>query len=930
MKLRFFLALCSSVVLMQTARPAMSVQCTDKPADLSVKAHPEQRVESKVLDCMLANEAAIHLTGELASSLTQAQGHVVVRFFDRQGKRLLTSRRGPWIGAFSGFTFSDSFAVPPNAVRLHVVGHVESSSKEAAGEWRITGLTVSPSVVVIGEAPEGTVITSAQTAYWRFTTVPAEARGEFQMELRTSTGQTLETRTIWKTGAQTIIDFGKLPVGYYQAYMRFNPRQNHAGIWTSALVVLPDDSPPNETRFGMDAVLSWMGGPPGMIVRSLGMMRQAGIGAVRDRVRWSQVQPTRQSADWKHYEDVARATIRAGMEPVQAFHDSPSWARPVGSLKSNRQFPTDDTAVFEFGQAYAKGLGKTVRSVEYWNEPNLKEYFAGYPFQYASGLKAFSAGVKSVDPNIRVLIGSAVFSPEQFFRGVYRNGAANFFDTRNQHFYGNVDELDRYIDKHLAALERDGGVADRPGWMTEIGYPLHRDKRGNWQTAEQNQAEFLVKAYVGGFAAGYERVFYFFWSEFVQSDIHTWGIIRRDDFSPRPAYLALALLTRHLAGASILAAERHDTGRTVYFKKTDGSIVAVTWGGGAKISRLGASVIIYDIFGQKLYSTSVKANSSTPLLLSQIDKVPAQARPVNMPKQVIHATHPIRLEPRLRINEKDHIFPAENRIMVSVNEGGTLEIVGRIYSSETERGETTVDCIPGPGLVLLSPARLAFEQPKPEGETFICRFRTNLDAIGDSHAAVQGKKGKYSDAVQIALTPDTASAGSLLATQPLMSENVCPRWKLNHSANLSTTIEIVRNIAAPCHVNIKSQVKEQGNSWVFPKAKITGSSLTASVGLRVLIDQVPDWGFPPVPLQLQLIEKNGRVWLINLQQSDREKVYIGLFSRARVAPWGRTGDNSPLNLGNVRETLIGWGGHSGTPGQRYGFTIETINMLKER
>ena len=911
-----------SVLLLLSASTS-ALQCKGVPSELSVVVHTKQSAESSTPDCALEGESAIHLTGTLSSSLLRARAYVEARFFDRQGNRLGTVRRGPWLGIFSGLALDESIAVPLDAARVLVAARFETSRQDATGEWRISKFAISSGVVVIGDAAQDPVITTAQIPRWNLSTIPVGAQGKFQVELRDPFGQLSATRTVQKTSTQTEIDFGPLPVGYYQLQAKFSSEREHLGTWTNTLVVLPEGIPPNEPRFGMDAALSQMGGTPDMIERSLGMMRQAGIGAVRDRLSWNQVQPVRGQTNWEHYEKVARAVIRAKMEPLQMFHDSPVWAHPGGSTQTDRQMPLNDTAVFEFGQAYAKGLGRTVRSIEYWNEQNISGFFAGRPFQYASGFKAFSAGVKSVDPGIRVLIGGAADRPGRFFEEIYRNGVANFLDTRNQHYYGKDADIPSFFDRHLAALERNGGIEGWPGWITEMGYALRRDSHGDWLATERKQAEYLVKTYASSFATAYERVFFFFWREYIEAEHHTWGIVR-GDFSPRPAYLTLALLTRHLAGASVVASESHGTGRTLYFRHKNGELVAVTWGGGAPMSRLGSKTEIQNIFGQRLNRSSAEANGSEPLLLSRIDQLPAGTQAVKLPKQAIHELPVLRLSARLRIDGQDRTSPSspsDDRIAVDVVEGGIVEIAGRAYSN-TSTVKPSIDCLPGPGLSVLSPAKI-------DGEVFICRFQAKLAKQGESYASVQAKSGKHSDIVRIALIPEAASVGLTLPSHPLMPDKACLRWTAQHSTNLSLMIEPTDGKPGLCSVKVSSRIGQQGDSWVFPAAQIHANELSTATGLRLRIGNVFGMPPPPTPIMLQLAEHRGKVWRIDLKRGENSEVYTALFKLAKAAPWGRVNDDIPLDLANVRKIIVGWGGYNGRAGQQHGFIIKEIDVLKE-
>jgi hypothetical protein len=932
---RFSFILASTAIILLFSLPAHALQCEKIPFALTAVAQNEQHIESNTYTCVLDGEAALHLGGKLSSSLVQARGIIEVRFANPQGKHIQTIRYGPWVGDFNDLMLDETFAVPRGTTGVSIVAKIENTNKDTAGKWQILAPKLSPGVLIIRNTVEDTVISTAKHVYWSFSTVPATAKGEFKVILRNQSGQMILERNTIKTDTQTEIDFGKLPLGYYQINAHFIPEHAHPSSWRSTFVVLPDGQPPNEPRFGIDGALSWLGGSPEMIKRSVRMMRQAGIGTVRDRLKWGHVQPTRQRIDWGHYEEVAQTIAQAGMESVQVFHDFPDWVRSNDFPKKSSMPPLDSITLFEFGQFYAKGLGKTVRNIEYWNEQNAG-FFTGYPFQYTNGLKSFFAGVKSIDPNIRVLIGAAAGNPGQFFEDIYRNGADKAFDTRNLHFYGNQPsygkniELDNFLAQNVTALERNNNIYKKPAWITETGYSLHRDSRGNWQDSELKQAEYLVKIYASGFAAGYERVFFFIWRELLEANWDTWGIVH-EDLSPRPAYFSLALLTRFLEGASAIAIENHGMGRTVYFRKKNNELLAITWGGGTPINRLGTEIEIHNIFGQKLNTSSPEANSSAPILISHINALPVQARKILLPEQTMLNSMPLRLDAKLRINGKDQPYLSGDKTAISVNNGDVVETIIRAYSNVNKTKNLTVECLPGSGLTLQSPNKVLFEHPSPDGVLAVCRYIARLTSIGESYIAVQAQSDKASDVVWIALKPNAISTANEITVHSLMPNGECPRWIPRQSSNITLTINTVDNALKTCPANvITSQINRPGDSWVFPAITIPENTFATARGLRLKITAVSGYSFPPTPLMLQIVEKSGGIWVTWPQHNEEDKgtrVYYVLFNLARLAPWSHD-DNGRLDVANVREIMVGWGGHNGNSGQKHGFMVKSVDILE--
>jgi hypothetical protein len=895
------------------------MRCTSV-STLEVNAKPAQSMESSARkSCQLEGESALHLSGSLSSSLVRARGYFVIHFYDAEGKPFPPIKRGPWVRVFSNLIFDDAITVPSGATSVFIIAKTENNRPDASGNWRISELDVSRGIVLNGSPLNGAVITTKQSAIWQFSTMPETSKGEFVVTLHNLDGKKLLNRKFRKLSVKTDIDVGSLPVGYYDISVQFISPFSISNAWKSGLVVLPEDIPSNEPRFGMDAGLSWYGGTYEMIKSSAKMLRLAGIGTVRDRLSWTKIQPNQQDAlNWEHYLKVAKIIENTGLEQLQVFAGAPAWAYK-GIAIQGKLPPLDEKAIFEFGQGYAKGLGKIVRNVEFWNEPNLPQFYKGRPYQYTSAMKAFYSGVKSEDKNIRVLIGSVADKPGPFFEEIYKNNAKSFFDIRNWHYYLNED-MERYISNNLAPIEEKWGGAEKPAWLTERGYALVRDANGSWKRSEFRQSEFLVKTYVEGFANGYDRVFFFFWPELIEGDHHTWGILR-DDFSPRPAYLALSMLTRHLAGAEPEAIEKSLEGRIFFFRKLDGSRVAVAWGG--KINRFlqqNVEVIVQDIFGNKLDISSLDANYQTPLLFSNITNLPSTAIPIRKRKLMeisLHERLPLRLAGILKINGKSY-FSDNNKATISIDDDAELEINGSVHPRGHE--DISIECISGKGISLLTPAIVPFVE-----KSFSCAFKAKLSATGESYIKIHASQGNQNDAMHITFVPDIAVVATKNRGYPLMRADSCPTWVSRHSSNLDVRLN-PDNLSKACQLNIVSTMNKLGDVWVFPAFQIPFSTrFDDMLGLRLRISKVSGFSFPSAPFLLQLVEKTGGIWLVDLMQDKTGELYTGLFDLAYPAPWKKD-NNGKLDLNNLREIMVGWAAYKNIL-EEHAFSIENIDLL---
>lgn len=882
--------------------------------------------ESVVLDCGLDSEKALSVAGELDSTLVRAGGYLEVRFSDARGRVFWRVQRGPWLGRFQGLEVDETISVPAGATRVQLVATTKGGRPDSAGAMRLEKARMSAGVPATLDPLNPTVIDTDSVARWAVQSPMGSTAASVTIELLTLEGELMQRASLSLPvgGGRAEFAWPKLPVGYYDVRAVASADGLQDTSLRSAIAVVLAGEAPRERRFGIDAALSWYGGAPKQVARSLAMMQRAGIGTVRDRLSWSQVQPTPAGVRWGRYAEVADAVNTAGLDAVQVFHDSPAWARAGAKGSADRQPPTDDAAAFAFGRAYAQGLGRTVRNIEYWNEQN-SDFFRGYPYQYASGLKAFSSGVKSADPGIRVLIGSAAGKPGRFYQELYANHVANFFDLRNQHYYGKNVDIYGFAREELAQSERKAGIGDRAGWLTEIGYSLRRDENGEWRDAELEQADYLVKAYAAGFAAGYERVFFFFWGELAEAQLHTWGVVR-SDFTPRPAYQALAVLARHLAGAELVATERLANGMSVYFRQTGGSYVAVTWGEN-DIGRLGRGIRVMDIYGREVDVSKVKRIRGQPRLLAGIAKLPSTAQVV--PKQSVQVPIPpvLRLSVETSVAGKPLTPAASNSVAVSVGEGESIEVSGRVFvTGPAPNGDAIkVQCVSGAGIEAGSPVLLSV-MPSESGAPFECRYRATLTSIGESFVAVYASYAGNSDAAHVALIPDAGRVGTGVM-RALERSGKCLRWVPRSSRNVTVTLFPRSSSDKACPaIEVLGQVNSDGETWVFPVAPVQGSDWKDSMGVQVVISQIKGVAQPPRPLLLQLVERSGGIWLVELAPAGNGgKTLSGLFNLARPASWARD-NNGHLDLENVHEVMLGWGGYGGHAGQRYGFAIESISL----
>ncbi|MDR1798486.1 MAG: hypothetical protein LBR19_01165, partial [Bifidobacteriaceae bacterium] len=463
------------------------------------------------------------------------------------------------------------------------------------------------------------IIQRASAATWTFTTNPSGAAGQVTLTLTPLTvpGETLAATV--RTGSRSVtVAANTLQPGYYDVTAAFP----EADTWTGSLVVV-DGTVAQEARMGMDTQMSWdaidcstaLGcrdtkdetikweGPnmPARTQWAIELMQLMGIGSVRDRQEWTCGSWVRPAARY-----MSQFLHGAGFN----VDVNTAWSANCedGSVPNFDRVPLDYDTVYQWGYEFATQHGANVNSVEYGNESVGATSHGGWPFQYASGLKAFSAGVKSVNPNIKILTAAGLSDYWRwdwsllFEQEALANGTANDFDVRNMHVYpsGLATIADAPYGYSATAsytqLDQAAGIGGKGVWLTETGYNL---KSQPMAIAEVEQAAYMIEAYTLGFASGFERIYPYILhsADDCGSNVgchNSYGLTRNaldsewldgltQDMSPRPAIASIAALSRLIQGRAVEQVERTSTGATVYFAGN----VAVTWDSSRPLSAYG-------------------------------------------------------------------------------------------------------------------------------------------------------------------------------------------------------------------------------------------------------------------------------------------------------------------------------------------------------
>lgn len=275
-----------------------------------------------------------------------------------------------------------------------------------------------------------------------------------------------------------------------------------------------------------------------------------GVQYVRQKFRWSDIEPARGQFDWSISDHILSATQKHHLKVLPVLWTSPAWAR---SPTASSDFPAIDTAppansadFADFAAAFAKRYDHATSIIAYqiWDEPNLSAAWGNAlinPTYYLQMLRAAREAIHTVNPTAPIVLAALAptveqsnvnLAPQEYLRKLYQLGGHQAFDIAAAKPYGfDQPPADRRVDagtlnfSHVI-LMREVMVAHGDGhkaiWAGDFGWnALPPDWAGDpseWgNVTEQQQAAYSVQA--------------------VQRAAHEWswmGAMFLDVLQPRP------------------------------------------------------------------------------------------------------------------------------------------------------------------------------------------------------------------------------------------------------------------------------------------------------------------------------------------------------------------------------------------------------------
>ena len=264
--------------------------------------------------------------------------------------------------------------------------------------------------------------------------------------------------------------------------------------------------------------------------RDLDLVQGMGFRWIKQIFPWREIEThVKGDYDWWRADRIVEDAEERGLFLLVRLDHQPFWSQADGGAIPLENAPPADFQDFEdFCFAVADRYRGRIQAYQVWNEPNLAREWGGQPpdpAEYTRLLAHCYRGIKNADPDAIVI--SAGPAPtgtglpeaipdEEFIRGMYEAGAAEYFDmlgvnapgyaappqvspeeAASTPAYGghrwnafrHVEDIRRvmveYGDGHkqIAVLEM--------GWTTDPVHPAY-----SWfRVSEEQQAEYLAGAY---------------------------------------------------------------------------------------------------------------------------------------------------------------------------------------------------------------------------------------------------------------------------------------------------------------------------------------------------------------------------------------------------------------------------------------------------
>ena len=382
-----------------------------------------------------------------------------------------------------------------------------------------------------------------------FTITTVGASGNIAYSVTDFSGATVGSGEAGVSYGQVALTLPREQDGYYVLHIVDHTGPSSASQSIPFAIVAPFTAPA-DSPFGVG--VHFIGSGNAVLAQLAATM---GARMVRDDAAWNLIERSPGQYTYSGFDPYMRVIQQDNIDPLLILDYS-------NSFYDNGQTPYDSSGLNAFA-SYARSVvahyGAQLKAVEVYDEYNGTSSTgpcARKPACYAQMLRVIYQAVKSIRPDMTV-IGGALFTADlSWFNQLFQDGALPYMDVVSDHPYTpflitspEIAQTGEQMAKLETLIEQYNNGQSKPIWMTEMGWPtsfLHVSVRA--------QADYLVRSAVLSLAAGVQK---FFWYDLRNdgSDFYNveqnFGLLNLPDaagrYTPKPAYVAYAVLARQLA-----------------------------------------------------------------------------------------------------------------------------------------------------------------------------------------------------------------------------------------------------------------------------------------------------------------------------------------------------------------------------------------------
>jgi hypothetical protein len=270
-----------------------------------------------------------------------------------------------------------------------------------------------------------------------------------------------------------------------------------------------------------------------------------GMRWIRVDFDWFRIEPQQGEFRWRDTDRVVNRAFRLNLEVLATLSYTPAWASSNSSNPSISDPPASPAFWTDIVRQVINRYREQVRFWQFWNEPNLRQFWGGSMSQYRTQILQPAATLAGeLNP------ASQTVSPGLANLGNWRDWfeevmkAKELLNVINHHNYqSNGRDVIRDLEEDapfrpsLRTLMEQNGVDDLPFWITETG---RESREGDQLEYYQDVvAELRISPWV-------DRIFFFHYTDGPGQGNGGFGIVR-EDLSPKPAYIFLQAVLNPVA-----------------------------------------------------------------------------------------------------------------------------------------------------------------------------------------------------------------------------------------------------------------------------------------------------------------------------------------------------------------------------------------------